>query len=162
MKTLIVYYSLEGNTEYAAKKVAERIGADTLRLIPKDEYKDKGFAKFFYGGKSAIMKEVPALETYNIDLSEYDRVIFGFPVWAGNFTPPLRTFILDQREHLRGKRFSAFACQSGRGGERAISKLAVFLRIETFDETAVFIDPKARHNSETEEAIASFCGRLGA
>ena len=114
MRTLIVYYSLEGNTDYAAGKIAERIGADKLRLVPKDAYKDKGFAKFFYGGKSAIMKEVPALETYNIDLSEYDRVIFGFPVWAGNFTPPLRTFILDQKDALKGKRFSAFACQEAR------------------------------------------------
>ena len=89
-------------------------------------------------------------------------IIFGFPVWAGNFTPPLRTFILDQKDALKGKRFSAFACQSGSGGGKALSKLAGFLRIKSFDETAVFIDPKAKHSSETEEAIASFCGRLGA
>ena len=162
MKTLIVYYSLEGNTDYAASKIAERIGADKLRLVPKDANKDKGFAKFFYGGKSAIMKEVPALETYNVDLSGYDRIIFGFPVWAGNFTPPLRTFILDQKDALKGKRFSAFACMAGSGGGKAISKLAGFLKIKSFDETAVFIDPKTRHSSDTEEAIASFCGRLGA
>ena len=36
MRTLIVYYSLEGNTDYAAGKIAERIGADKLRLVPKD------------------------------------------------------------------------------------------------------------------------------
>ena len=162
MKTLIVYYSLEGNTDYAANKIAERLGAHKLRLIPKDAYRDKGFAKFFYGGKSAIMKEVPALETYNVDLYGYDRIIFGFPVWAGNFTPPLRTFILDQKDALKGKRFSAFACMAGSGGGKAISKLAGFLKIKSFDETAVFIDPKTRHSSDTEEAIASFCGRLGA
>ena len=33
MKTLIVYYSLEGNTDYAAKKIAERTGADLILHI---------------------------------------------------------------------------------------------------------------------------------
>ena len=35
MKTLIVYYSLEGNTQYAAERIAGRIGADVLRLVQK-------------------------------------------------------------------------------------------------------------------------------
>ena len=162
MKTMIVYYSLEGNTDYAAKKIAERTGAKMLRLIPQNAYQEKGFGKFFRGGKSAIMGDVPALETYDVDLADYDRIIFGFPVWAGNFTPPLRTFIIDQREALKGKNISAFACQGGAGGEKALAKLARFLRIKAFEETAIFIEPKARRSSETEEAIASFCGRLGA
>ena len=58
MKTLIVYYSLEGNTQYAAERIAGRIGADVLRLVPKKAYHDKGFAKFFWGGKSAVMGEI--------------------------------------------------------------------------------------------------------
>ena len=52
MKTLIVYYSLEGNTEYAAKKIADTCGFDTLRLEPVKKYPDSGFRKFFWGGKS--------------------------------------------------------------------------------------------------------------
>ena len=34
MKTLIIYYSHEGNTDFVAKKIADKIGADTLRLVP--------------------------------------------------------------------------------------------------------------------------------
>ena len=45
MNTLIVYYSLEGNTAYAAEKIAASIGADTLRLRPKKAYADKAMAK---------------------------------------------------------------------------------------------------------------------
>jgi len=76
MKTLIVYYSLQGNTEYAANRIAENIGADTLRLNSKKAYKSKGFAKFLSGGPSAIREETPDLESYDIDLAEYDRVIY--------------------------------------------------------------------------------------
>ena len=32
MKTLIVYYSMEGNTEYTAEKIASEFGAETLRI----------------------------------------------------------------------------------------------------------------------------------
>ena len=64
MKNLIVFYSLEGNTAYVAERIKSGIGADTLRLVPKKAYHDKGFAKFFWGGKSAVMAETPALEDY--------------------------------------------------------------------------------------------------
>ena len=52
MKTLVVYFSLEGNTDYVAEMIKEKTGADLLRLVPKKAYHDKGFAKFFWGGKS--------------------------------------------------------------------------------------------------------------
>jgi multimeric flavodoxin WrbA len=39
------------------------------------------------------MAETPELEPYTFDASAYDRIVFGFPVWAGIVTPPLRTFI---------------------------------------------------------------------
>ncbi len=35
MKNLVVYYSLEGNTAYVAERIKSRMGADTLRLVPK-------------------------------------------------------------------------------------------------------------------------------
>ena len=93
MKTLIVYYTLEGNTHYAAKKIASLLDADMLRIKPVKTYPRKGFRKFLWGGKSAVMAETPELEPYTFDASAYDRIVFGFPVWAGNVTPPLRTFI---------------------------------------------------------------------
>ena len=54
--------TMEGNTEYAVQKIAEACGFDTLRLLPVKKYPDS-----------------------------YDRIVFGFPVWAGNVTPPIRT-----------------------------------------------------------------------
>ncbi len=160
MKDLVVYYSLEGNTEYVADRIKNATGADTLRLVPKKAYHDKGFAKFFWGGKSAVMAEKPELEAYTADLAQYDRIIFGFPVWASNFTPPLRTFIEENKDSLEGKRFAAFACQSGSGAEKALGKLAKVLGISTFEQTAVFIDPKARPDAEKDAKIDAFCAAL--
>ena len=160
MKTLIVYYSLEGNTEYAARKIADGIGADLLRLVPKKAYADKGLAKFFWGGKSAVMGEKPALEPYSADLSAYDRILFGFPVWASNFTPPIRTFVADHLPEIRDKQIAAFACQSGGGAEKALAKLRRAVGIDTFEAEAVFIDPKQKQSRKTDDAIEAFCRKL--
>ena len=160
MKTLVVFFSLEGNTEYAAKKISEKTGASLLKLVPKKAYHDKGFAKFFFGGKSAVMAEKPELESYDIDPAEYDRIVFGFPVWASTFTPPLRTFIEDHSDGLKGKRLAAFACQSGSGAEKALGKLAKFIGVEGFEHTAVFIDPGAKRDADKDKMIESFCDKL--
>lgn len=162
MRDLIVYFSLEGNTEYVALKLKESLGARARCLTPKKAYADKGFAKFFWGGKSAIMAEKPELESYDIDLSEVDRIIFGFPVWAANFAPPIRTFIEDNRERLAGKRFAAFACQSGSGAEKALEKLEKCLNETAFEQTAIFTDPKAKRSDETDAGIEAFANALKA
>lgn len=160
MRTLLVYYSLEGNTEYAANRIAEKTGADTLRLYPEKAYADKGFAKFFWGGKSAVMAEKPKLKPYEADLSAYDRILFGFPVWASNFTPPIRTFLAENLQEIRGKRVAAFACQSGSGAEKALARLKKAIGIEAFEAEAVFIDPKQKSSRQTDADIDAFCERL--
>ena len=160
MKTLIVYYSLEGNTEYAASRIKEKTGADLLRLIPKKAYADKGFKKFFWGGKSAVFKDKPDLEEYNVDLSSYERIVFGFPVWAGTFTPPLRTFIEDNKDALVGKSLAAFACQGGSGAEKSFEKMAKCIGIEKFDAMGIFNDPLARKNEGTDSDIDEFAGKI--
>ena len=158
MKTLIVYYTLEGNTHYAAKKIASLLDADMLRIKPVKTYPRKGFRKFLWGGKSAVMAETPELEPYTFDASAYDRIVFGFPVWAGNVTPPLRTFI--KENDLSGKRFAAFACQSGAGAEKAFEKLKTALGIRALDAELVLIDPKTKPDPINEKKISGFCGKL--
>ena len=158
MKTLIVYYTLEGNTHYAAKKIASRLDADVLRVKPVKTYPRKGFRKFLWGGKSAVMAETPELEPYTFDASAYDRIVFGFPVWAGYVTPPLSTFI--KENDLSGKRFAAFACQSGAGAEKAFEKLKTALGIRELDAELVLIDPKTKPDPINEKKISGFCGKL--
>lgn len=160
MKTLIVYYSLEGNTEYAAQAVADRLGAAMLRLVPKKAYADKGFAKFFWGGKSAVMAEKPELEPYYAFVDEYERIIIGFPVWASSFAPPIRTFISENKEALADKKIAAFACQSGSGAEKAFGKLKKTLGISDFEATAVLIDPKDKPSDANDTALEEFCKKL--
>ena len=92
MKKAIIYYSMSGNTDYVANYIAEKTNSDLIRIEPKKEYPNKGFIKFLWGGKSAIMGETPPLEKYEFDSDLYDYLVIGTPVWASSFTPPIRTF----------------------------------------------------------------------
>ena len=158
MRTLIVYYSLEGNTEYAARRIAAQIGAEMLRLEPVKAFPSSGFKKFFWGGKSAVMGETPELMPYRFDPASYDRIIFGFPVWAGNVTPPIRTFLKENDMH--GKRVAAFACESGSGAEKALGKLKSALNLEGLEAELILIDPKDRPSAENDRKLKAFCDAL--
>ena len=157
MKTLIVYYSQSENTAFAARAVADQLGAALLRLEPEKAYPAAGFRKFFWGGKAAVMAEKPALRPYAFDADAWDRVVLGFPVWAGTFAPPLRSFVAAHREALRGVRVAAFACQSGAGAEKALAKLKELIGVDAFEAELILIDPKDKPSPENDAKIVAFC-----
>ena len=160
MKKIIVYYSMLGNTQYAAEKIAEATGADLLRIVPEKAYPDKGAKKFLWGGKSAVFGEKPPLVPYDFKAEEYDLIIFGSPVWASNITPPLRTFIDENKESLRSKKFALLFCYSGGGAEKAAEKLKKLLEIPSFEAELVLVDPKDKPKDENEEKIKKFCDMI--
>ena len=157
MKAIIVYYSLEGNTKLIAEKLADLIGADLLELVPKKAYPTGNVSKFFFGGKSAVMSESPELEPYNTDISEYDTVIFGTPVWASRCAPPIRSFL--ENNSISGKRAAAFACASGKSAGRAFNQIEELSQCK-LAATELFIDPKRGRDSSIEEKLAELKKKL--
>ena len=157
MKTVIVYYSMLGNSELTAGKIAEKLGADVIRIEPDKAYPDKGAKKFLWGGKSAVMGEMPRLKPYEFDADKYDVIILGFPVWASRPAPPIKTFVEEFKGRLKEKKLAAFACQSGNGAEKAFAKLKDQLEIDDFVAELILIDPKTKKVSSNEEKINVFC-----
>lgn len=160
MKTAIIYYSLSGNAAYVADIVSKELTADVLSLQVKKEYPKSGFRKFYWGGKSAVMGEEPELMEYDIDLNAYDLIILGTPVWAGTFTPPLRTFIKENRNVLKDKKIAVFACHSGGGAEKMLKKLKDFIGIDKLEAQLILTDPKDKETPENKEKILTFCQDL--
>lgn len=159
MKTAIVYYSMSGNTEQTAEKIAERIGAQLIRIDPVKEYPSKGFRKFLWGGKSAVMGDTPKLQPYRFD-GNCDRIIFGTPVWASSMTPPIRSFIKENLTALKDKRIAVFVCCSGGGAEKAIARLKDLLGVDSLESEMILIDPKDKPSAENEAKIKAFCEKL--
>ena len=67
MQTLIVYYSLEGNTAQTAQEIATELGADLLQLEPVKAYPTGKVSKFVWGGKSVVFSEKPKLKDYTFE-----------------------------------------------------------------------------------------------
>jgi len=160
MKIAVVYYSLTGNVKSVANKISSALGADEVCLVPTKAYPDKGFRKFFWGGKSAVMGEKPQLEPYTF--GKYDLVVLGTPVWASTFAPPLRTFIADNSSVLQGVPVAAFVCLSGGGGDKALAKLQNELKIDAFCASLQLINPLDKPTEQGEQALASFVSSIQA
>jgi flavodoxin len=158
MKTLVVYYSLEGNTKDTAEKIAQKLNADLLRLEPVKEYPSSGPMKFIAGGKAAVFGESPQLKPYEINFLSYDAVIVGTPVWASTFAPPIRTFFADHQ--MQNQKLGVFVCEKGSGGEKCIEKLKELTKAEKIAAQMILIDPKQRPNAENEKTIEDFCQNM--
>ena len=115
IKTLVVYYSFEGNTQLVAETIAKILGADLLKLQPEKEIGTKGFMKYFWGGRQAVMKHKPKLLPIDKNPNDYDLLIIGTPVWAFTFTPPLRT--LFEEHPVQGKKIALFITHEGVPGK---------------------------------------------
>ncbi|MBQ9886241.1 MAG: flavodoxin family protein [Lachnospiraceae bacterium] len=160
MKTAIVYYSMSGNTKFIADKIAENIDADVIRIEPVKAYPDSGVRKFIWGGKSAVMGNTPKLQPYDFDADKYDTIIFGTPVWASTFTPPIRTFIEENKASLAEKKVAVFICFSGGGADKAIDKLKKYIGINEFAAELILVDPKEKSDQENEKKVKEFCELL--
>lgn len=158
MKTAVVYYSLEGNTDSVARKLGEALGADLVRLSPVKEYPTGKAAKYFWAGKSAVFGEAVRLEPYGFDPARYDLVILGTPVWAGTFAPPLRTFV--RENSLAGKKVAFFACCSGGAAEKCFDQLKKEIGECTLVSTLRLVDPLKGDQAGIAGDISAFCAKL--
>jgi flavodoxin len=119
LKKLVVFYSFEGNTRFVAEQIAVEAGADLLEIRPKKETKTHGFMKYFWGGRQSVMKVKPELEQLTRDPGGYDLLFIGTPVWAFNFSPPLRSFL--EIINLSGKKIALFCCDEGGLGKTFVN-----------------------------------------
>lgn len=115
MKKLVIFYSLDGNTEYLAKVIKDAVKADILKLDYQKPYVFKGPFKYFIGGMQVIFKQKPKLKKFNINLNNYDLLYIGTPVWAGSFCPPFNTFFADNK--INNKNIALFSCYAGSSGK---------------------------------------------
>lgn len=160
IKTAVIYFSLEGNTKYAAELIGKTLGADLIPLIPAKAYPTGNFAKYFWAGKSATFRERPKLKPFSFDPDKYDLVILGTPIWAGTFASPLRTFI--RRNKLTGKKIALFASCAGGPAEKCFAQLEKKLPGCTLLSTLRLVDPLKGDKQELDESIAGFCAKLAA
>ncbi|WP_235331426.1 flavodoxin family protein [Aeromonas hydrophila] len=122
--TAVVYFSRSGNTALAARHLANRLGArlfaldaSAYRLGPGGLVKALGDANALKSTPEALPDIVPR----TLDLSPFDTLWLGSPVWLYSPAPPIWAFI----EHNRfdGKEVVLFNTYNSHFGEEHIAAL---------------------------------------
>ncbi len=157
MKTLVVYYSLEGNTRHMAETIAAALGADLQELRPVRDIPAHGLRKFFWGGKQMLTGEEPELQPLERRPADYDRVVLGTPVWAGSFAPALRSFF--KACAFAGKQAAVFCCHGG-GKGRVFTRLREQLAGNTVCGQIDFVEPLARGVEDADRRAREWAAGL--
>jgi len=119
MKSLILYYSRTGKTRFLAEKLGNELAADLIEI--RDLKKRGGLFGFLRGVRDAYFGLKTEVAPSGFDLSKYELVIVGTPVWAYSPTPALMTF-LDGCD-LTNKKVILFVTSRGVGYCRALDIL---------------------------------------
>ena len=114
---LVAYFSASGVTAKAAEAIAKAVGGELYEIIPQAPYtaadlnwNDKHSRS---SGEMQDEQSRPALAAPVKDLTGYDTVFVGFPIWWGVEPRVVDTF-LDQAG-LSGKKIIPFATSGGSG-----------------------------------------------
>ena len=151
--TVIIYYSLDGNTDYIARRIAEKTGAKLVRLETKRAYPRKGFKKFFIGGRDALFGAQPELKASFPDLAPFGNIVIGTPVWASRPAPAINTFL--RRAKLGGKRIALFACSGGGQAKTCLNKMESLLVGNKILCRASFISPAFKSGKAVDEIVSA-------
>lgn len=119
MKTLVVYYTRTKNTELVAAVIAKEFNADLRRV---EDLKTYGILRALtLGSFDALRGKKGKIKLVNFDLSGYDRVFIGTPIWAWRAVPAINTFIFNA--DFTGKEVVPFVTMGGGNPGKSLSKM---------------------------------------
>ncbi len=126
MSKLVAYFSASGRTEKKAKELASVVGADLYEIAPAEPYTRADLNWMDKKSRSSIEMNNrvyrPALAEPSPDLSEYDTVYIGFPIWWYTAPTIINSFL--ESTDFFGKRIVLFATSGGSGIEKALKELS--------------------------------------
>jgi flavodoxin len=93
MKKLVVYYSCGGNTRAIAKRIAKALRASIAEIHTVKSYPDDYDVLLGLGKREVESGYMPQIVPLSVDISKYDTIILGTPVWWSTYTPAVKKFM---------------------------------------------------------------------
>ena len=156
-KRLVAYFSASRGrvTEKLAKELASASGADVFEIKPEEPYTEADInwvnplsrcnrEKF---GK----KDVPVKGKVE-NMSEYDFIMLGFPIWYGCAPNVVNTFLKDY--DLADKKIAVFATSGGSGIGKTADKLKPYV-----SDTTEIVDAVRMNGSEGTEELKKWADK---
>ena len=92
MKTLTVYFSKTGHTKAVAEIIRKTVGGDLFEVKTKRTYSASYGIAVLQSGIERFRNTLPELESLP-DISSYNRIFIGSPVWWFTLTPAVKSLI---------------------------------------------------------------------
>ena len=121
-KPLVVYWtwSETHNTKVVAEMLQQKTGADIAVIEMVTPYPTDFGSVMQLGQRDLQQPKAPAIKEMNLDLSKYDPIYVGTPIWFSTYAPPVRTFL--QSYDFKGKTVALF-CTHGQGNPATFTYL---------------------------------------
>ncbi len=114
-KGLVAYFSASGNTKKIAEMIAEEGGFDLHEIAPEKEYTKADLNWMDKKSRSSVeMNDKafrPVIKKSDPDISDYDKILIGFPIWWYVAPTIINTFL--EAYDFAGKQIILFATSGG-------------------------------------------------
>lgn len=112
-KQLVLYYSQTGATKTVAEKLQQIVNADIEAIELENPYTGTYAETIQRAGKERESGNMPKMKPLKADLSKYEVIFLGFPIWYGTYALPIASLVKDY--DFEGKKVVTF-CTFGSGG----------------------------------------------
>ena len=120
---LVVFYSRSGTTRRAAQALAEALKCDLEEITePKPR---TGFLGYMRSLLEARRKRPSIIAPKTHDVSSYDLVVVGTPVWAWSLSSPVRAYLMATANQLPEVAF--FCTLGGAGSESTFAQMTAIV-----------------------------------
>ena len=157
-KTLVAYFSCSGVTKRVATKLAEVAGGDLFEIAPEVPYSNADLNWNDTNSRSSVeMRDKssrPAISTKVSDMSAYDVVFIGFPIWWYVAPTIINTFL--ESYDFSGKTIILFATSGGSGFGKTVENLK-----KSVASTAVIKEGKLLNGNPSDKDLSNWVKSLG-
>ncbi|MDO4159711.1 MAG: flavodoxin [Prevotellaceae bacterium] len=112
-KYLVLYYSQTGVTKAVAEELQKKLGADIESIVVENPYSGTYDETIERVKQERADDNMPQLKALKTDISGYDVIFIGYPVWFGTYALPIATLV--KENDFAGKKIVPF-CTFGSGG----------------------------------------------
>lgn len=124
-KRLVAYFSASGVTKKVAEMVAKAADCDLYEITPKVPYTTADLNWMDKKSRSSVEmsdKTIrPEIAGADLDVSVYDEILIGFPIWWYVAPTIINTFL--ESHDFTGKKIILFATSGGSGFGNAVKEL---------------------------------------
>ena len=150
---VVVYFSATGTTKNIAQRISSKLNSDIIEIIPKEKYTTDDLN---YNSDCRANREQndsnsrPEIEN-TIDVSKYDTIYLGYPIWWGTNPKIILTF-LDTYD-LKNKTIIPFCTSGSSGITTSVNEL------RNYNQSLNIKDGKRFSLSDSDDEIINFIGK---